>query len=115
MGLNDDGTADPPELLTTIDTSGAGGALDGLAVDICANAYVVQMKGAIWRISPDGHKELAVDVSGGQQIGPRINAANFGSGKGGWKRDALYLISMSLDTVYEVEVGVPGAPQPHLQ
>ena len=36
-----------------------------------------------------------------------------GSRIGGWKKDAIYIISM-MGGVYEVVLGVQGAPQPHL-
>lgn len=98
---------------------GPSGGLDGMTVDACGNLYVVQMSGILWRVSPDG-KQVAKVVTivasgGGPSGGPLLNAVNFGSGKGGWKADSLYAISMMRDEVYEVPVGVPGAPQPHLE
>jgi sugar lactone lactonase YvrE len=106
MPLNDDGTAGDVTLLATIFQG--EGILDGLTTDICGNVYVVDMEGTIWRVSPDGEKEMVVELGG-----DFINAVNFGSGKGGWKADALYIGGMS-GAIHEVELGVIGAPQPHL-
>jgi hypothetical protein len=114
--------------------------LDGMTVDECGNVYVVQMNGIVWRVSPDSLMEkpkmekvvtivreptdggtagTGGDVPFGPPGGPggpgglSLNAANFGSGVGGWRSDAIYIISMN-GGVYEVVVGVKGAKQPHL-
>lgn len=113
--FNADGTMGDWELHTQI--SGGFSMLDGLTADECGNVYCVQMTGVIWRISPDGVQEQVVTLSGGGggwgPGGTTINAVNFGSGIGGWKKDAIYVISMG-GGVYEVVLGVEGAPQPHL-
>lgn len=80
--------------------------LDGMTVDECGNIYVVQMKGIIWKVSPEGEKEIVVDLAESRFSGI-INAVNFGSGIGGWKSDAIYIIAMS-GGLFEVEVGVRG-------
>jgi hypothetical protein len=67
------------------------------------------MTGNIWRVSPQGGVEKVVELPTGM-----YNAVNFGSGVSEWKQDAVYVASMGGDA-YEVEVGVRGAPQPHLR
>lgn len=135
LPVKDDGTAGDYVLmanLTTLmpQTGGQGGPpmLDGLTVDECGNIYVTQMSGTVWRISPDSlesnpkvEKVITITASSTQatqQGGPpggglTFNAVNFGTGIGGWKADALYIIDMA-GSIYEVVVGVKGAPQPHL-
>jgi sugar lactone lactonase YvrE len=119
--FNADGTTGQWELAAEIppnflNPSGGLPALDGMAADECGNIYCVEMSGIIWRISPDGAREEAVNVSGssGFPFGFSLfNAANFGTGIGGWRKDAIYVISMD-GGAYEVVLGVSGAPQPHL-
>jgi sugar lactone lactonase YvrE len=115
MPIAEDGTVGTATVLTTISsgTVGPGGGLDGLTVDECGNLYVVEMSGNLWRVTPGGQKEKAITITG-STMGPLLNAVNFGSGAGGWKADALYLISMGKGEVYEVEIGVRGTEQPHL-
>jgi len=108
-------------------TQGGPAMLDGLTVDECGNIYVVQMTGTIWRVSPDSTEsnpkfEKVVSIApttstsspGGPGGGVNFFAVNFGSGVGGWKADALYIMNMMADCVYEVVIGVNGASQPHL-
>jgi hypothetical protein len=48
-------------------------------------------------------------------MGSSMFAVNFGSGYGGWKADSLYIMNMMANCVYEVDLGVKGAPQIHLR
>jgi sugar lactone lactonase YvrE len=117
MKIHEDGTSEEAELLTRIldEELGEESLLDGMAMDACGNLYVVEMMGVIWRVHPKtGETEKVVELEFGDDDWHMINAINFGSGIGGWKEDAIYIGSME-GKLYEVELGVPGAPQPHLQ
>lgn len=137
LPVKDDGTAGDYVLMAQFSqelpdggTQGMPSALDGMTVDECGNIYVVNMSGIIWRVAPDSLMEtpkiekvvtIQIEVpdagtNGGRPMGPpggMLNAVNFGTGVGGWKANAIYLISM-MGGVYEVVVGVKGAKQPHL-
>jgi outer membrane protein assembly factor BamB len=84
--------------------------LDGMTTDVCGNLYVVVMSGRVYRVTPDGVVELAIDVPGLPFITP---ALNFGSGVGGWSSTSLY-VALFVGGVYEVEMGVQGRVDPHL-
>ncbi len=88
---------------------------DGLAVDVCGNVYIPVWSDKLYRITPDGTRTLyhhwpSMDFYG--------HGLKWGSGIGGWRKDALYLPQPwndstdegSLYTVVEVVVGVPGRP-----
>jgi sugar lactone lactonase YvrE len=120
VAMAPDGTAGPPSLLATIPSEGdpMGGALDGMAADECGNVYVVAMSGLVYRVTPDGQPEVAVDVrpslgSGGTGGASSIMAVNFGSGVGGWKERSLYIMSTQ-GGFFEADLGVRGKPEPHL-
>jgi len=120
MAMAPDGTAGPPSLFTTIPSEGdpMGGALDGMAADECGNVYVVAMSGQVYRVTPDGQPEVAVDVrpslgGGGSGGAGSIMAVNFGSGAGGWKERSLYIMSTQ-GGFFEADLGVRGKPEPHL-
>ncbi len=89
----------------------AGTALDGMAMDVCGNLYVVdQGLGRLYRIRRDatgakvGSAELLATLP--------LNVANPQFGRGaGFQPESLYL-SGSPGTVYVVPVGVAGAPIP---
>ena len=88
----------------------SGGAnLDGLAVDKCGNLFVTEMWGdCIYRISPDGDVKVFYKYKGDGSIGYGHNVV-FGSGKGEWKKDAIYLplpYNEFGSEVLEVVVGV---------
>jgi hypothetical protein len=90
--------------------------LDGMTVDRCGNLYVVEMSGRIYRVSPNGEVETAVDLYEAEGIIEGevfIPAVNFGSGYGGWKADHLYIASF-VEVIYEVNMGVTGKDEPHL-
>ncbi len=83
--------------------------LDGMTADACYNLYVVEMNGTVWRASPDGTVDVALDVSGFAST----SAANFGSGIGGWDANTLY-VSDFLTKTYAVSLGVPGKWEPYM-
>jgi hypothetical protein len=86
-----------------------------MSMDECGNLYVVEMGGVIWRITPEGAASHYYEFGGGGGPGfVFLPAVNFGSGIGGWKRDALYVMSFN-GGVYEVETGgIRGRLEPHL-
>ena len=97
----------PKELL--FDPPGSE-AYDGLEVDICGNVYLVQFyNGQLHRFDPETLAgELLVDLNDSNQF--LWNAIRWGSGRGIWRRDVLYVTDRN--KVFAVEVGVPGRDQP---
>ncbi len=88
---------------------------DGLAVDRCGNIYIPVWSDKLYRITPEGtftvyHHWPDMDFYG--------HGLKWGSGVGGWRKDALYSPQPwndstgegTLNTVVEVVVGVPGLP-----
>jgi hypothetical protein len=118
MSIADDGTVSAPTNFAYIDV-GFGGILDGMTADVCGNIYVVEMTGSLYRITPEGQIDLAVDLGGGGGGGGPggggvfVPAVNFGSGVGGWKRDHVYIMNFE-GGVFEANVGIPGKSEPHL-
>ncbi|MCG8418395.1 MAG: SMP-30/gluconolactonase/LRE family protein [Proteobacteria bacterium] len=109
MAIDADGNPDEPSLLVELPVEFL---LDGMATDRCGNLYVVEMAGLIWRVQPDGSAEMVIDIRSHVGNG-LIPAVNFGSGKGGWKANALYIMDFA-KRVYEVEVGIESKAEPHL-
>jgi hypothetical protein len=105
-----DGTGDAT-LMAEVDLA-QGVELDGMTTDICGNVYALHTDGHVTRIRPDGRTEEFVKLA---PIGDDMwtSAAHFGSGMGGWRADALYIMDR-FGGLFEVEVGVPGVPEPHL-
>ncbi|MEE9383410.1 MAG: hypothetical protein V3V08_08345 [Nannocystaceae bacterium] len=98
--------------------TGSSGTLDGMATDVCGNLYIAVSNlfgdpecvgSGTFRVSPEGMTEL-VACFGNEAYTPSLN---FGSGVGGWHADHLYVIDW-LGELYEIPVGVPGKPEPHL-
>ncbi len=87
--------------------------LDGMALDDCGNLYVVEMSGIVWRIKPDKTIEKAVELGVGGPFGGGvfICAISFGSGKGGWDANTLYIMDLQ-GQIHEAPIGVGAAPLP---
>jgi sugar lactone lactonase YvrE len=85
-----------------------------MTTDVCGNIYAVVMSGAVWRITPSGEKEVVIRLDEDAPEGQAITAINFGSGAGGWKADHLY-VSSFYHGIYELDMGITGKPEPHLQ
>jgi hypothetical protein len=93
------------------------GTVDGMVSDVCGNVYIATQGlnspecagSSTVRVTPDDEVEI-VACFGNNSFTPGLA---FGSGVGGWEADALYVIDW-LGVVWEVPVGVPGAPLPHL-
>ncbi len=82
-----------------------GPYVDGLAVDVCGNPVYPE---DLYRITPDGTLSTYHHWSEASMYG---HGLKWGSGIGGWRRDALYSPQPwndGKDTVVEVVVGVPG-------
>ncbi len=107
--IRTDGT-DNEELMAEL--SPGRGELDGMATDVCGNVYALHTDGQVTRIQPDGRTETFVHVmrNGGDMF---TSAIHFGSGLGGWEEDYVYIMDR-FGGLFEVYVGVPGVPEPHL-
>ncbi len=78
--------------------------------DICGNIYTIHYSsGELWRIEVDGTMESLGVLEGAGMWG--FSALRFGSGRGGWERDRLY-VSKRNNQIYEIDVGVPGRRHP---
>lgn len=88
---------------------GWGAELDGMATDACGNVYVARTDGTIERIRPDGSHGVYYSLPGNAWT----TALSFGSGVGGWERDHLYVMDRG-GSLFDLEVGVDGRPEPHL-
>ncbi|MEQ1500894.1 MAG: SMP-30/gluconolactonase/LRE family protein [Myxococcota bacterium] len=86
------------------------GPYDGIEVDVCGNVYVVEFSnGKLQRFDPDTlEATLLVDLNDSAQF--LWNAVRWGSGRGIWARDVLYVTDRH--QVFGVHVGVPGRDQP---
>jgi hypothetical protein len=84
-----------------------GTMLDALVIDACDNLYVARYSDrSFLRVSPEGRITTFFEASG-DKYG---HGAEFGSGLGGWREDALYLPQpYDDDTVRELVIGVPSA------
>ena len=105
------GTELQSERVASIDTD-YGGELDGMTTDVDGNVYVVQVDGVVRRINAAGGLELIADLD---IPGIFTSAIRFGSGSGGWPRDHLFVLDRDGSGVHEIDIGIDGAPLPHLQ
>lgn len=101
--------SEPVELVNITEQPGSMGILDGMTIDECGNLYAVQMQGIVWQITQQGKAQIIVEKPGGFMC-----ALNFGSGIGGWKADALYVMDFG-GNVSEIPLGFRGRPEPHLE
>ena len=108
MTIDAQGNAGTPELFVTLQPDFL---LDGMAVDECDNLYALDMAGKVWRIDANRNVEVVVQFNMNEAFIPAIN---FGSGIGGWDANKLYVMNF-LNGVFEVDVGVRGKSEPHLQ
>jgi hypothetical protein len=87
-----------------------GGALVGMAVDICDNLYVIDYSSSqVLRYAPDGTPEGP--VLQGRDFGGFAYLPNmkWGSGLGGWSDHKLYIVDAGDTTnTFEVDIGVRG-------
>lgn len=88
--------------------TGLGNWMDCIAVDSCDNIFVCDSTGSrLYRVSPDG---TTVDIFVQWTESTYGHGVVFGSGFGGWRKDALYLPQpYNGNTVVEVVIGVGAA------
>jgi hypothetical protein len=91
----------PPDFNTTY---------DGMEVDVCDNLYVLGFgTGQLVRFDPETLEGVTLaDLEDPQAF--LWNAIRWGSNRGGWRRDVLYVTDRN--KVFGVEVGISGRPQP---
>jgi hypothetical protein len=85
---------------------GTGAYHDCLTVDYCDNVYVCDFSTSrLYRITPDGVASIYIQYPNGQYS----HGAEWGSGIGGFRVDALYVSQpYNGDTVAEIVIGIPG-------
>lgn len=84
-----------------------------MTADACGNIYIAQRSGLVWRVDPDGKTEVWLDLSGAV-----LTDINFGSGRGGWRRTATYVMSVGGTLgagLFEAEIGLPGRLDAYLR
>ena len=90
-----------PELLVDL---GDNAANDGLAMDELGRIYVAANgAGQIWRIDPETRETVLIAEN-------MPGAASIAFGEGDFDHHAIYVTSTSIGKVWEVDVGVGGAP-----
>lgn len=91
----------PPELLVDL---GDDAANDGLAMDELGRIYVAANgAGEIWRIDPETRESVLIAEN-------MPGAASIAFGEGDFDHHAIYVTSTRTGKVWEVQVGVGGAP-----
>lgn len=86
-------------------------ALDGLVLDACGNLYAVDNGGNdLYRLNLDEAGALVGEAELMAQLPTSVANAQFGSGPG-WSPTSLY-VGGGTGSIYEVPVGVGGAPVP---
>ncbi len=110
MNLDASGDAIDVQHVLSIDTIPGAVELDGMITDVCGNLYILRMDGLVSRLLADGSFELdyfQIDDAS------YTSALHFGSGIDGWESDHLYVMGRS-GFLEEIDVGIDGAPEPHL-
>lgn len=104
---NPDGTWGDKEILYD-----PPGSYDGMEIDACGNLYVLSFNtGKIVRFDPRIRPLEPVVIA--ELFDPQAflwNAMHWGSDRGGWRRDTLYVTDRNI--VFALEMGVPGKAQP---
>jgi SMP-30/gluconolaconase/LRE-like protein len=97
-----DGTVDPPVMFA----KGLGSFADGVATDICGNVFISDNNGGpLLRVNAAAKVEMVSPLNGDSVAG-----LAFGSGKQGWDDHSLYAVSDRDNAIYEIKLGVRGAP-----
>jgi sugar lactone lactonase YvrE len=101
LPLTDGMPSGPPELIADL---GAAAANDGLAMDELGRVYVAANgAGEIWRIDPETKEKVLIAEN-------MPGAASIAFGEGDFDHHSLYVTSTRTGRVWEVQVGVAGAP-----
>lgn len=95
---------DGPYLLAERPT---GGGFDGINVDVCGNIYVTEyIAGKVWRVRPDGSAvEMAANLPSSW-----IPNIRWGTDKGGFDAEVLYVSDRDQGRLFGLQVGLPGKP-----
>jgi hypothetical protein len=110
MSISETGT---PGKLISWATNVGSGWLDGMAVDACGNVYVADYGATIiYRISPDGQTKTQLITAEGTE-GAYLPNMQWGTGIDGWDPLSLYIPDGWNKGVFEIYIGVPGAPVPY--
>jgi hypothetical protein len=104
---NADGTWGAKELLFN---PPGGESYDGIETDVCGNVYTVNFyDGQLFRFNPETHERvLLADINDPAEF--LYNSIRWGSDRGGWRRDVLYVTDRH--KIFAVEVGIEGRRQP---
>jgi hypothetical protein len=101
--LGDDGST----LVCADSGVGSPGGIDGLGVDTCGNVYASEyIHGNVYRISAAGEIEQIADVPSSW-----IPNIKWGRDAGGFGRNVMYIADRDQQSLFAVEVGVPGATE----
>lgn len=88
-----------------------GTALDGLVLDACGHIYAVDNQGdRLYRVQLDAEGAATGEPELLAELDSSVANAQFGSGDG-WNATSLY-VGGGAGSIYEVPVGVAGAPVP---
>jgi sugar lactone lactonase YvrE len=101
MDLAADGALQPPRELAR-----GLGRPDGLTTDECGNIYAASWDKKVYRVSPTGTVTVLAELT------TTVSAVRFGSGRHGWDDRSLYVMNIQEGGVYEIKLGVHGAPPP---
>lgn len=106
---NPDGTWGEKELL--FNPTGFG-SYDGMEVDACGNLYILGFtSGQVARLNPNIRPiEYTIIAELDNSSAFLWNAMHWGSDRGGWRRDTLYVTDRN--SIFALEMGVPGKAQP---
>lgn len=85
----------------------AGGAPQGIHVDICGNVYWTDGTTSVLRVRPDGTGVEVVAELNDAASGYLPNL-RWGNGVGGWEVDHLYASDRFAEVMFDINVGIPG-------
>jgi len=102
---------DPAGATEPVEVADINGSLDGLVLDACGNVYVVDQENSdLYRLNLDANAALVGEPELIASLPQNVANAQFGSGAG-WNTTSLY-VTGNPGVVYELAVGVAGAPVP---
>lgn len=86
-------------------SAGNDGGYDGINVDVCGNVYFTEYtNGKIWRVSADGSQVDLVTTLPSFWI-PNMR---WGSNRGGWDPEVLYVSDRDQGRIFGLELGIAG-------
>ncbi|NUP07745.1 MAG: gluconolactonase [Polyangiaceae bacterium] len=108
-------SVDPEGATEPVEVGSVGGAvLDGLVLDACGNLYAVdQGNSRVYRFNLDASGALVGEPELMAELPQNVANGQFGSGDG-WNKTSLY-VAGNPGVVYELPLGVEGAPVPGAQ